>query len=1006
MDYLSFKLPDQFVDQYKDRPVDWGFDIGGGNFLGEITFYSKYSRLKEDGSKERWYECVRRCIEGMYSIQKNFCTQQRIPWNTNKAQHSAQEAYELMFKGVWTPPGRGLEHMGTQLIFEFGSAPLQNCSFISTENIGPRNPIEPFVLLMEMSMLGIGVGFDTKGAGKVEVYQPLDEKEIHVVEDSREGWVESYGALLRSYFYPNQKTVVFDTGLIRDKGAPIKRFGGTAPGPGPLVDLHKKVRMLLDRYVGQMMDERLITDLNNLAGYCVVSGGRRRTAEIAFGDLHDEVFLNLKNWETETERMDNGTGWGHISNNSVFAKIGDDLSHLVEPIKLNGEPGIMYLDLAQAYGRLGEAPDYKDNLVAGANPCVEQQLESYECCVTADTLIQTRSGLRRIGGLVGSEVDIWNGEQWSSVHPFSTGVLPVYRVSLSDGSYLDATPGHEWLARKKTARTFKELKTTELEVGMYLPEFEIAGIKEGKPVDMAYEIGWFAGDGYLDQDRPMMLVQESEYGVLDSMRYTALYPEQTNSQTTPFKRLSMAGLIELEVAKQLRDHRSGLPNVVLSMDEESIAEFMGGWIDTDGSVIRQEDTHHYVLYGDEQKLRDAQILLRRIGINHATIREFAPAGQVTNKGVRNQALYRLLIPSYEAMGIRTRLKIAVKFGSRYGVNNRHPASQIDRARKQKIVSIEKISDGAETYCFNEPKLHRGVFANVLTKQCTLVETFPFRAEDFNEYKRALKYAYLYAKTVTLLPTHWPKVNEIMQRNRRIGTSMTGVFEFAEVHGWNTLRNWCNDGVEVVNYYDNTYSRWLGIRESIRNCSIKPSGTTSLLWGATPGQHAPVASGAFLRLVRAAVGSSELQFAQDAGYFTEPDVKDPENTWVIYYPVQGQDVRSEREVPLFEQMALAALLQRHWADNMVSATFKFKPEEEDQIASALRAFEGQLKCMSFLPLGPELSAGAYPQMPYQDIDEDTWNGYRAPVIPIDWDKWYSQGVDAQGDKFCNNDVCTI
>lgn len=668
-EYLSFKLPDSFIEQYQDREVDWGFPIGGGNFLGEITFYSKYSRLKEDGSKERWYECVRRCIEGMYSIQKNFCNQQRIPWNTNKAQHSAQEAYELMFKGVWTPPGRGLEHMGTQLIFEFGSAPLQNCSFISTENLGPRNPIEPFVLLMEMSMLGIGVGFDTKGAGKIEVYQPLDEKEIHIVEDSREGWVESYGALLYSYFHPNQKTVVFDTGLIRDKGQPIKRFGGTAPGPGPLIDLHKKVRMLLDRYVGLMVDERLITDLNNLAGYCVVSGGRRRTAEIAFGDLHDETFLNLKNWQTETERMDNGTGWGHISNNSVFANIGDDLSHLVEPIKLNGEPGIMYLDLAQAYGRLGDAPDYKDNLVAGANPCVEQQLESYECC-------------------------------------------------------------------------------------------------------------------------------------------------------------------------------------------------------------------------------------------------------------------------------------------------------------------------------------------------TLVETFPFRAADFAEYKRGLKYAYLYAKTVTLLPTHWPKVNEIMQRNRRIGTSMTGVFEFAEVHGWNTLRNWCIDGVKVVEYYDNTYSRWLGIRESIRNCSIKPSGTTSLLWGATPGQHAPVASGWFLRLVRAALGSPELQFAQEAGYFTEPDVKDPENTWVIYYPVEGQNVRSEREVPLFEQMALAALLQRHWADNMVSATFKFKPEEEDQIASALRAFEGQLKCMSFLPLGEELSTGAYPQMPYQNIEPTEWEAYREPVSAINWDKWYAQGVEAQGDKFCANDVCEL
>lgn len=668
-EYLSFKLADSFIEQYEDREVDWGFGIGAGNFLGEVTFYTKYSRKKEDGSKERWYECVRRCIEGMYSIQKDFAAHQRIPWNHNKAQHSAQEAYDLMFKGVWTPPGRGLEHMGTELIFDMGSAPLQNCSFISTEHLGPRNPVEPFVLLMEMSMLGIGVGFDTKGAGKLEVYKPLDEVEVHVVEDSREGWVKSYEVQLLSYFTPNQKTVEFDTSGIRDKGAIIKRFGGTAPGPGPLIGLHKNVRMILDRYVGKLIDARLITDLNNMSGYCVVSGGRRRTAEIAFGDLDDKEFLNLKNWEVETERMADKTGWGHISNNSVFANIGDDINHLIDPIRMNGEPGIMYLDLARTYGRLGQPADNKDMLVAGANPCVEQQLESYEAC-------------------------------------------------------------------------------------------------------------------------------------------------------------------------------------------------------------------------------------------------------------------------------------------------------------------------------------------------TLVETFPHRAEDFSQYKRALKYAFLYAKTVTLLPTHWPKVNEVMQRNRRIGTSMTGVFQFAEHNGWQVLRTWCDEGAKVVEHYDDIYSRWLGIRESIRMCSVKPSGTTSLLFGATPGVHAPVASGDYLRLMRETYDSPVMQMMLDAGYYIEPDVKDPNNTVCIYFPTTGPEVRSERDVPLFEQMALAALLQRHWADNMVSATFKFTPEEETQIGSALRAFEGQLKCMSFLPLGEKLSAGAYPQMPYQEVDPEEFEKMRSKVQPIDWDKWYAQGNDAQGDKFCSNDTCEI
>jgi ribonucleotide reductase alpha subunit len=40
------------------------------------------------------------------------------------------------------------------------------------------------------------------------------------------------------------------------------------------------------------------------------------------------------------------------------------------------------------------------------------------------------------------------------------------------------------------------------------------------------------------------------------------------------------------------------------------------------------------------------------------------------------------------------------------------------------------------------------------EMCTLVETYLNRHESKEDYLRTLKFAYLYAKTVTLLPTHW------------------------------------------------------------------------------------------------------------------------------------------------------------------------------------------------------------------------------------------------------------
>ena len=90
-------------------------------------------------------------------------------------------------------------------------------------------PEKPFAFLMEASMLGVGVGFDTEGAQKgIQIQTPVGKPETFVVPDSREGWVESMSLLLRSYLVPKQSPVLFDYSLVRPAGEPIKGFGGTA----------------------------------------------------------------------------------------------------------------------------------------------------------------------------------------------------------------------------------------------------------------------------------------------------------------------------------------------------------------------------------------------------------------------------------------------------------------------------------------------------------------------------------------------------------------------------------------------------------------------------------------------------------------------------------------------------------------------------------------------------------------------------------------------------------
>jgi adenosylcobalamin-dependent ribonucleoside-triphosphate reductase len=281
--------------------------------------------------------------------------------------------------------------MGTPLVNEQkNSAALQNCSFVSTDAMTKLNPAKPFAFLMEASMLGVGVGFDTKGAQKdFTIYEPQPDTDPIVIPDTREGWVESTTLVINSYLTPDKKSPVFDYSQIRPAGTPIKTFGGTAAGAEPLIELHNHIRRLFKGRVGEKLSIIDIADLGNLIGVCVVSGNVRRSAELLMGSINDKDFLNLKNYETMPERAP----WAWMSNNSVEVSVGDDLSPIIDGIARNGEPGVIWMDVTRKYGRLIDPENNKDWRAAGYNPCAEQSLESMECCTLVETYIGRHDNL-------------------------------------------------------------------------------------------------------------------------------------------------------------------------------------------------------------------------------------------------------------------------------------------------------------------------------------------------------------------------------------------------------------------------------------------------------------------------------------------------------------------------------------------------------------------------------------------------------------------------------------
>jgi adenosylcobalamin-dependent ribonucleoside-triphosphate reductase len=288
--------------------------------------------------------------------------------------------------------------------------------------------------------------------------------------------------------------------------------------------------------------------------------------------------------------------------------------------------------------------------------------------------------------------------------------------------------------------------------------------------------------------------------------------------------------------------------------------------------------------------------------------------------------------------------------------------------------------------------------------CTLVETYLNRHDNLEDYKRTLKFAYLYAKTVTLLPTHWEETNAIMQRNRRIGTSMSGVANFADNVGLPTLREWMDEGYKIIKQYDNTYSEWLGIRESIKMTTIKPSGTVSILAGESPGVHWTPGGKYFLRAIRFANSDPMLPLFKMAQYRVEPASESPDTTSVVFFPIKSNAIRSEKSVSIFEKMSIAATAQRYWSDNSVSVTVSFDAENEaGDIGNVLHMYDGQLKTVSFLPMGNF----TYPQMPYTQIAEEEYEENTMKLFPIDFSGVYAgMAADAIGDAYCTTDACEI
>lgn len=334
--------------------------------MGEIVYLRTYSRhIEELGRNETWPETIRRCIDGAVEIGVQYTEEEAV------------RLFDHMFNLRCSFSGRALWQLGTPLVQSFSAASLNNCYYTDISSV------EDFELLFDYLMLGGGVGFSVerskihdlpkvKAGVKIEHIRSNDADII--VPDSRGGWRRLLHAVLKSYFYTG-KSFSYSTLLVREFGAPLKTFGGTASGPGALIDGVADISKVLENRVGKKLRSVDVLDICNIIGRIVVSGSSRRSAQIAMGDPDDILFLRAKNWASGAV-----PGWRANSNNSIYADGYDEiLPELWKGYDGSGEPyGLLNRKLARTVGRLGEKK--ADPSVEGFNPCAEIALGDGESC--------------------------------------------------------------------------------------------------------------------------------------------------------------------------------------------------------------------------------------------------------------------------------------------------------------------------------------------------------------------------------------------------------------------------------------------------------------------------------------------------------------------------------------------------------------------------------------------------------------------------------------------------
>lgn len=919
----------------------------------EFVYYRTYSRwIESKGRREVWSETVDRYMSFMRETL------------TDKLDENAyHEVREAILKNEVMPSMRLLQFAGDAA--RRCNVCVYNCSFTAPENF------KELAEVIYLSMSGTGVGFsvESKHVDKFPIIKIQSEEKSHfVVDDSKEGWAESFEYGLQKWY--DGEDVVFDYSRLRPAGARLKTMGGRSSGPGPLKELHEFTRELVFKKQGSKLTTLNMHDIICKIGQIVVAGGQRRSALLSLSDLNDHEIRDAKKgnfWSTDSQRC--------LANNSAVYNTKPSMIEFMHEWLALAESGSGERGIFNRGGLAKMLPQRRLDVLGqdvhnlGPNPC----------CVSGDTWVLTEEGAFKARTLVGKDVKlVVNGFRLRTKMQangkygfFPTGVKKTFMLITKKGYSVVATADHCFLIENNSQRE------------KWIP---LSDLKEGDRIRLSKQ---FSSASNADQKWKGLggSMEDGYHDAINDFPVSGSY--------------FFSGTVDEKYEMQSTDYYIG---------------FLKGILISSNVPVGSNTLTYSIWYNEGEcgvLIPIIQRMLSRLGIVSTV--------STKQKSLKDSTIWKMSITLEDCGLVRFSELIGDDFGGKLAlpvittddIFNEYTDEVyiIDEYEEMDVYDVTIDSPPGmkiHEFCANGIRAHNCEINLKPMEFCNLSEVI-CRPDDTEEsLLRKIRVATIigtYQSTLTkfgYINDRW-RLNQ--EQERLLGVSLTGQWDCPAVRGASIMEK-LRDYSIIVN---RQYALQFGVAPSTAITAVKPSGTVSQLTNTSSGMHARFAP-YYIRRIRISASDPLLRLMKDQGYDVHPEVGQVEpsvTTYVLdFYVKSPEGAICTKDLTGLQQLEYAKMVKLNYTEHNPSVTIYVKEDEWMSDGQWIWDNWETVTGLSFFPRSDHV----YQLAPYEEISKEDYEEAIRHVKRVDFSELTkyesSDTTDVKREVACAGGICDL